>query len=162
MAMGDLFDKGRLCAADVLDGLARPRIGREADEVAGVAGADRHADLAVGLHAADARPVAGARIDHDDRRLQRIDHGAARRNDADEPVVDGTWQRPSVEDELVGEVQNIWNLLRRLCEIDVSPLVQGVEEEEASLPGVCPILHSRVECGMAPSHEISVAGRVHR
>ena len=80
MATGDLFDKRRFCAADVLDRLTRHRLGREADEVAWMAGADRHPDLAVGLHAPDARPMAGARIDDDDRRFRGIDGGAFRRN----------------------------------------------------------------------------------
>jgi hypothetical protein len=38
------------------DGLARHRLGREADEVGRVAGTHRHAELAVGLEAADAGP----------------------------------------------------------------------------------------------------------
>ena len=48
------------------------RLGQEADEIAGMAGGERHADLAVLLHAADARPVAGARIDDDEGRLRRV------------------------------------------------------------------------------------------
>ena len=55
---------------DVLDRLPRHRLGQEADEVAGMAGAHGDADLAVGLEAADARPVAGARVDDDERPLR--------------------------------------------------------------------------------------------
>ena len=97
---GDLFDKRRFCAADVLDRLTRHRLGREADEVAGMAGADRDADLAVGLHAADAGPMAGARIDDDDRRLRRIDNSAFGRNDADKPIIGRARQLAPVKDEL--------------------------------------------------------------
>ena len=56
---------------DVLDRLARHRLGQEADEVAGMPGAHGDADLAVGLEAADPRAVAGARVDDDERPLLR-------------------------------------------------------------------------------------------
>ena len=68
-------------AHDVLDRLAGHRLGQEADEVAGVAGAHGDADLAVGLEAADARPVAGARVDDDERPLALIDGDAGGRDD---------------------------------------------------------------------------------
>ena len=107
-----------------------------------MAGADRHADFALGLHAADSRPVPGARIDDDDRRLHRIDGDAVRRSDAHEPVVDRAGQLPSIDDELVGEVQHIWDILRGLGEMDVSPLVQSFERQDAPLPSVRPVLQS--------------------
>ena len=66
---------------DVLDRLPRHRLGQEAHEVAGVAGRHRDADLAVGLEAADARPVPGARVDHDERAFLGIDLDAGRRGD---------------------------------------------------------------------------------
>src|SRR4249919_957212 len=67
MERDDFLDEYRLGSRDVLDGLARHRFGQEADEVAGVAGFHRHADLAVGLEAANSRTMTGARIDHDKR-----------------------------------------------------------------------------------------------
>ena len=63
MTLGDGLDEQRLGAADILDGLAGHGVGQEADEVAGMAGLQRHADLAVVLHAADAGAVAGARVE---------------------------------------------------------------------------------------------------
>ena len=142
VAPGDLLDEGRLGVADVLDRLARHRLGRKADEVAGMAGADRHADFALGLHAPDARTVARARIDDDDRRFGRIHGGAVGRKDAHEFVVDRARQLSSVKDELVVEVQYVGDLLRRLGEMNVSPLVQSFERQDAPLPGVRPVLHS--------------------
>ena len=65
-----------LGAQHVLDRLAGHRVGQEADEVAGVAGPQRHADLAVGLEAADAGPVAGARVDDHEGPLPRVDRDA--------------------------------------------------------------------------------------
>ena len=38
MQRDDLFEEDRFGARDVLDGLARHRIGQEADEIAGMAG----------------------------------------------------------------------------------------------------------------------------
>ena len=54
-----------LGSRDVLDRLPRHGFGQEADEVAGMPRLEGDADLAVGLEAADARPVSGARIDDD-------------------------------------------------------------------------------------------------
>ena len=76
MPAGDLFEKKRFRRGRrVLDRLTRHRLGREADEIARVTGAGRDPDLAARLHAPDARPVTGARVDHDDWRLRGIDGG---------------------------------------------------------------------------------------
>ena len=74
--------------ATVLDGLARHRFGQEADEVAGVAGFHRNADLTVRLESADARPVARTRVDHHERTASVVDLHAAWRRDAYQRVVD--------------------------------------------------------------------------
>ena len=71
MQRDDLFEEDRLGAGDVLDGLARHRIGQEADEITGMSGLERDADFAVGLEAADAGTVPGARIDDDERPARR-------------------------------------------------------------------------------------------
>ena len=96
----DLLEEHRLGVHDVLDGLARHRLGREADEVGGMAGTHRHAELAVGLEAADARPVPGARIDHHERALQRIDRHPGRRLDPHQQVVDRLVERAAVQHQL--------------------------------------------------------------
>ena len=69
----DLFEEDRLRARDVADGLARHGVGQEADEIAGMPRLERHADLAVGLEAADARAMPGARVDDDERPPRRIE-----------------------------------------------------------------------------------------
>ena len=76
MAPDDLLDEDRFGEADILDRLAGFGAGQEADEVAGMARRHRHADLAILLHAADTRPVSGARIDDDEGPPGRIDCGA--------------------------------------------------------------------------------------
>ena len=62
-SVDDLFKEDRLCARDILDGLARHWFRQEADEIAGMTGLERDADLAVGFEPADARAMPCARID---------------------------------------------------------------------------------------------------
>ena len=76
-----------------------------------MAGAQRHADLAVLLHAADPGTVAGARIDDDDRRLRRIDRDSVGRNDAHERVIDRPLQRAAVAQDFHREGQHMRRLL---------------------------------------------------
>ena len=73
---------------DVLDGLTGHRFGQEADEVAGMTGFHRHADFAVGLEAADSRPVTRTRIDHDKRPTLVINLHSLGRSNAYQRVVD--------------------------------------------------------------------------
>ena len=77
MQRNDLFEEDRLGARDVLDRLARHRVRQEADEIAGMAGLERDADLAVGLEAADAGAVAGARVDDNERPPRQVDFDAS-------------------------------------------------------------------------------------
>ena len=145
VALRDLFEEDRLGAADVFDRLPRNRLRQEADEVDRVAGAQRHADFALGLHAADPGSVAGARVDDDDRRLHGIDRHVRRRDDAHERVIDRPLQGAAVEHDFGGEAQHMRRLLGRLRELDVAPLVEGLENQHAALPRVGPILRSRAE-----------------
>ena len=69
----DLLDKAGLRFADILDRLTGHRFGQEADKIAGMAGGERDPDLAVMLHAADARAMPGARVEDDKRPLVRVD-----------------------------------------------------------------------------------------
>ena len=64
------------------------------------------ADLALRLEAADARPLASARVHHHDRPLARVDRDPWRRHDARERVVDRPRQRPTVHQHLVAEAQH--------------------------------------------------------
>ena len=121
------------------------RLRQEADEVDRVAGAQRHADFALGLHAADSRTVPGARVDDDDRRLQRIDRHVRRRDDAHQEVIDRPLQRPAVEHELGGEAQDMRRLLGRLLALNVAALVEHLEKQHATLPSVGPVSAQRAE-----------------
>ena len=145
MSLGDLLEEDRLGAADVVDRLPRDRLRQEADEIDRVAGAQRHADFALGLHAADSGTVPGARVDDDDGRLRRIDRHVRRRDDAHQEVIDRPLQRPAVEHDLGGEAQHVRRLLGRLRSLDVAPLVERLEKQHAALPGVGPVLRSCAE-----------------
>ena len=86
----DALQERRLRHDNVLDGLTSDRLGQEADEVAGVAGLKRHADLALGLEATDAGTVPRARIEDDEGPLLIVDLNALRRDDAGQEVVHRT------------------------------------------------------------------------
>ena len=136
MARRHVLDEYRLGPADVLDGLSRHWLRQEADEIAGMACGQCHADFAVLLHSANTRPVAGTGIDDDDRRLGRIELGAGRRYDAHQRVVHRSIQRAAVAYEFSLKGQYVRDFLRTLLLIDVSPLSQDVEKQDRSLPGV--------------------------
>jgi hypothetical protein len=82
--------------SDILDGLTGNWVGHEADEIAGVAGFHRNADLAIGLESADTWPMPGARIDHHERATGTVDLDAGRWFDAYEAVVHRPFQVPAV------------------------------------------------------------------
>ena len=131
--------KSRLGAADVLDRLAGHWVWEEADEVAGMAGLQRDADLAVVLHAADARAMAGARINDDERPLGGIDARSGRGHDTHQRVVHRTLEGASVEQDLRSEAEHVG---RQTCVVlpdDVPALVQYVQEQNQSLPSVEPV-----------------------
>jgi len=143
MHRDDLLEECRLGMHDVFDGLARHRLGREADEVGGVAGLHRHAQLAVGLEATDAGPVPGARIDHHERTLERIDRHPGGRIDAGQKVVDGLVERAGVQHELGVELQNVWDILRLLRVVLVAALSHHVPEQHGALHRVGHVLAER-------------------
>ena len=135
----DVLKKRRLGHHDVLDSLAWDRLGKEADEVAGMACLEGHADFALRLEPADARSVAGARIDDDERPLLVIDADTLRRRDAGENVVHRARQLASIHDELSAELENVRGGLGGVLLVLLAPLLHNVEEKNPALPGVDPI-----------------------
>ena len=112
MQRGDLFEEHGFGAGDVFDGLTRHRVGQEADEIAGMSGLERNADLTVRLEAANARAMSGARIDDDERPALRIDLDALRRNDPGQDVIDRALEGAAVEDQLDAVVEHVGRILR--------------------------------------------------
>jgi len=132
----DLLDKGSLGTADILDRLARHRLGQKANEVAGMAGGKRDADLAILLHAADPRPVPGARVDDDEGRLRPVHLEADRRQNADQHIVDRSCQRAAVEDDFRLKYQRVRRELLLPRHILIAALPQHVEEQGSALVGI--------------------------
>ena len=122
--------------ADVEQRLPGLGIAKEDDEIDGMARAQRHADLRVVLEAADARAVAGARIDDHVRAARRIDHHAFGRHDADQRVVDRPRQRAAVDDGLVVEVQHGRLSCVHVLDVLVAALAQRVPEQDRALRAV--------------------------
>ena len=143
MHLDDAFQEHRLGVHDVFDGLARHRLGRETDEVAGMAGMHGHADFAVGLEAADARPVPGARIDHHERPLHRIDHHALRRLDAHEQIVDRLVESAGVQHQFGVEAQHMRHVLALLLVVLGAALAHHVPEQNGALRGIGHVLAKR-------------------
>ena len=145
MQCDDLFEKSRLGARDVLDGLARHRLGQKADEIAGMAGLEGDADLAVGLEAADARTVPGARIDDDERSPCWIDLDAFGRDHLHQSIVDRPLERAAVDDKLDLIVENMRGGLCQMLAILVAALAHDVPEQDAALRRIDHVLHDGCE-----------------
>ena len=162
MALGDVLDERPLGAAHVLDRLSGFRLRQKADEVNGMAGAKRDADLAFRLHAADSGTVSRARVDDNDRWLHGIDRDIGGRNDAHERVIGRALECAAITQDFHREGQNMRRRLGRLRDIGVSPLVQGFHEEDAALRRVPPIFRGRLEHRETLRHHIFLVGLVGR
>ena len=141
MPLDHLFDEDRFGARNALDGLARHGFGQEADEIAGMARLHGDADLAVGLEAADAGAVTGARIDHDERPALQVDLHALGRDDAHQRVVDRLFQLAAVDDQFGGVAQDMRRRLGDMLAVLVAALAHDVEEQHAALPGIDHVFH---------------------
>ena len=124
----DFFEEHRFGAGDVSDGLARHGVGQEADEIAGVPGFQRDADLAVGLEPADARAVTGAGVDDDEGPPRRIDLDARRRNHPREAIIDRPFEPAAVDDQLHLVVEHMRSGLGHVLAILVAALADHVRE----------------------------------
>ena len=92
-----------------------------------------------GLEAADARPVAGARIDDDEWTLARIDLDAGGRHDAHQHIVHRPRQLAAVHDELAAELQHMRRGLCGMLPIALAALLEDVQEEQSTLARIDPI-----------------------
>ena len=104
-------------------------------------GLERDADFAVGLEAADAGAVPGARVDDDERPPRRIELDAGRGNDPHEAVVDRPGKCAAVDDQLHLVVEHMRDGFRQMLAVLVAALPHDVAEQHAALRGVDHVVH---------------------
>ena len=148
MSLSDELDEMRLRLADVRYRLARLRLWQKADEIARVPRSQRDADLAVMLHPADARTVPGARVEDNKWPLPWVDRNVGGRNDFYQCVIDGLWQRTSVDQKIEPEAQHMRGCSTALFKVVISPLPQNVQEEQGTLESVAHVIEIRSHRGI--------------
>ncbi len=132
----NLLDKDGLRSRDVLDGLTGHRFGQETDEVAGMAGFHCHANLAVGLEAADSRPMTRTRVNHHERTALVINRHATWRRNSYQRVVDRPRKRSAVDDQFDFVVEDVGRRLSDVFAVLQSALAHDIEEQNTALPGI--------------------------
>jgi len=141
MPLNHLLDEDGFGMGDPFDGLARHGLRQEPDEVAGMPRLHGDANLAVGLEAADAGTVTGARIDHDEGPALHIDLDALGRNDAHQRIVDRLFQLAAVDDQFGGITQHMRRGLGDMFPVLIAALAHDVQKQHAALPGIEHIFH---------------------
>jgi hypothetical protein len=136
MQLDDLFQENRFRAGDVADGLPGHGVRQEPNEVTRVPGFQRDADFAVGLEAANARTVTGARIDNNKGPLRRVDLDTRRRNDTHQTIIHRPFEPPAVHDQLGFELKHVRRGLRHVFAILIAALAHDIPEKDAALPGI--------------------------
>ena len=134
------LQEDRLGTGDVLDGLPGHGIRQEADEVAGMPRLERDADLAVGLEAADPRPMSRARIHHHEGTPRRIDRDPLGRHDASQGVIDGPVELPAVHHQLDRVVEHVRRGLCQMLAVLIAALAHDVPEKDIALGGIDHVL----------------------
>src|SRR5262249_45197556 len=141
VARGDLLEENRFGARDILDGLAGHGIRQEADEVAGMPCLERNADFAVGLEAADAGAVAGARVDDDEGPARGVEFDSRGRNHSHETVVDRPLERPAIDEQLHLVIEHVWSGLGEVLTILIAAMAHDIPEQHAALRGIDHVFH---------------------
>jgi hypothetical protein len=100
------FEEFDLSLDNVHELLAGRRRGAEANEIDRMARIQGVADLAFGLEAANAGPLAGARVHHHDRPLAIVSRDSWRWHNARQSVVDWAWKQAPVHQHFVAEAQH--------------------------------------------------------
>ena len=134
-----LAHEGGLGAGDIGQELPRLRLAAESNKVDRVTGGQRHAHLAVGLEAADARSVACARVDDDVGTAAVIDRDAFGRDDFQQCVVRRIVHILAVHDHFVIIDQHRRAACRLMFQKDVAALAQRVRRQDHAFPGIAQV-----------------------
>ena len=140
MTAGDFGDKIAQGIVYVGQRLSWHRLGKEDHEIDRMALVHSHADFAVVLEAANARPVPCARIDDDDRRF-RLVHAilpaiVSDSRDPEQRIIGGPVESAGIHQELVIEIQKRWHALPFMRYHVVGAFPQGIEEQQPAFEGV--------------------------
>ena len=122
MELDHPLEEFHLSFDDVKELLAGRGLRPEADEIDRMTRIQGVADLALRLEAADARALAGARVDHHDRPLARVGCDPRRRHDARKRIVDRPRQRPAAHQHFVIEAQHGRHRARRDLDLFIAAL----------------------------------------
>ena len=143
MRSRDFFNEYRFGTGDVLDGLPRNRIRKEADEIARMAGLHRNADFTVGLEAANTGTVPGTRVYDDERPQFRIDLNARGRSDAHKKIIHRPFKRAAIDDQFRFIVEHVWNSFGQVFAVLIAALTHHIPKQNAALGGIDHVLHRR-------------------
>ncbi len=132
----DLFQEAGLGHHHVFDGLRGHGLRQEGREVAGVPGTHGHADLAFRLETANARPVAGARVHHQEGAFDRVRFHAGRRLDPQEAVIDRPGQLAAIEHQFEFHAEHVGRALGHVIVVLVAALAHHIGVKHAALPGI--------------------------
>ena len=102
-----------------------------------------HADLAVRFKASDTWTMASAGVDHNERPPCRIDFNSGRWNNADERVIHGPIELPTVDKKLGLIVEHMRCRLGEMLAVLVAALADDVPKQDAALRGIDQILDRR-------------------
>ena len=139
MQFRHFLEEARLRAHYRLDRLAGHRVGEETHEIAGVSRFQSNADLAVRFEAPDARTVARARIEHDERTARIVRPDVVGCDNPNEAVVDRTRKLAAVDDDLDVVVKNVRRRLGQMRLVLIAALAQRVPKQNCALAGIDPI-----------------------
>ena len=145
MKLDDLLEEDRFGARNVLDRLARHRIGKKADEIAGMAGFEGDADLAVRLEAANPGPCPARGSTTTNGRSTGIDRHALGRNDARQDIVDGPLEGAAVDHKFGVVIEDMRSVLGQMLAILIAALPQHIPEQDAPLASIDQIFNGRSE-----------------
>jgi hypothetical protein len=107
------------------------------------------------LHPAYARTVPGARVEDNKWPLPWIDRNVSGRNDFYQGVIDGLWQRTSVDQKIEAEAQHMRRCSTALFKVVISPLPQNLEEQ-GTLESVPDVIEIRSCEGIGLEHNCAL------